>query len=597
MSTSGSGSGARSLQGSGGSWQAIQFAAGTGSGLGGAAWWRELHEAATAATSSCENSPRGQMHKGVSPRGEQLKAFSPRGQQRRGEFSVPSNISGVSVTHDHSTRTNGMGDSSAIDGISATSDTRGSGNGKGESESRVPEPVRSDPLQWLPRYVKVVEVGPRDGLQNEKQQVAVGVKVELIHRLMAAGLPVVEATSFVSPKWIPQLSDAPEVMQRVQSNGRTKLPVLTPNLRGLENAVAAGAKEVAVFAAASEAFSKKNINCSVEESLERYRAVCDAARDRGIPVRGYVSCAVGCPYEGHIEPAAVARVAKALHDMGCYEVSLGDTIGVGTPGSVAPMLDAVCACVPPASLAVHFHDTYGQALANILVALQVIWLPCLCSHSRIVPHSPHLPLLPQPHFHDTYGQAANILVALQALANILVALQVRWLTPVNARAGALIGVFLNSCSGSIPSYAKGASGKRGCGVTAAWAGGDAHVFVFWMAHQIISLHSLRAHQHCASLLSPSTTLTPHHTQMGVSVVDSSIAGLGGCPYAKGASGNVATEDVVYLLHGLGIHTGIDFDKLLDASAFISQALGREPCSRTAVALARTRQTMAETPKL
>ncbi|CAI7871085.1 unnamed protein product [Closterium sp. NIES-54] len=173
------------------------------------------------------------------------------------------------------------------------------------------------------------------------------------------------------------------------------------------------------------------------------------------PTCRYVSCAVGCPYEGHIQPAAVARVAKALHDMGCYEVSLGDTIGVGTPGSVAPMLDAVCACVPPASLAVHFHDTYGQALANILVALQ----------------------------------------------------------------------------------------------------------------------------------------------MGVSVVDSSIAGLGGCPYAKGASGNVATEDVVYLLHGLGIHTGIDFDKLLEASAFISQALGREPCSRTAVALARTRQTLAETPKL
>ncbi|CAI5967619.1 unnamed protein product [Closterium sp. NIES-65] len=330
-----------------------------------------------------------------------------------------------------------------------------SGNGKGESESRVPEAVRSDPLQWLPRYVKVVEVGPRDGLQNEKQQVAVGVKVELIHRLMAAGLPVVEATSFVSPKWVPQLSDAPEVMQQVQSNGRTKLPVLTPNLRGLENAVAAGAKEVAVFAAASEAFSKKNINCSMEESLERYRAVCDAAKEMGILVRGYVSCAVGCPYEGHIEPAAVARVAKALHDMGCYEVSLGDTIGVGTPGSVAPMLDAVCASVPPACLAVHFHDTYGQALANILVALQ----------------------------------------------------------------------------------------------------------------------------------------------MGVSVVDSSIAGLGGCPYAKGASGNVATEDVVYLLHGLGIHTGIDFDKLLDASAFISQALGREPCSRTAVALARTRQTMGETPEL
>ncbi|CAI7888851.1 unnamed protein product [Closterium sp. NIES-54] len=437
MSISGSGSsGARSLQGSGGSWQAIQFAAGNGSGLGGAAWWRELHEAATAATCSCENSPRGQQCRGVSPMGG----------QRRGEFTVPNNSDGISVSHDHKEGTNGVGNSNAIDGISdvsATSVTSGT-NGKGDSEGRVPEAARSDPLQWLPRYVKVVEVGPRDGLQNEKQQVAVGVKVELIHRLMAAGLPVVEATSFVSPKWIPQnekqkvavgvkvelihrlmaaelpvveatsfvspkwipqvavgvkvelihllmaaglpvveatsfvspkwipqvrvssdaaayneyklavgvkmelihclmvaglpvveatsglvspkwipqvgdaasaeqpphqatgsnapipnliplppahapsmqLSDAPEVMQRVQSNGRTKLPVLTPNLRGLENAVAAGAKEVAVFAAASEAFSKKNINCSVEESLERYRAVCDAAKDRGIPVRG-----------------------------------------------------------------------------------------------------------------------------------------------------------------------------------------------------------------------------------------------------------------------------------------------------------------------
>ncbi|CAI5458790.1 unnamed protein product [Closterium sp. Yama58-4] len=360
-----SSSGARSLQGSGGSWQAIQFAAGSGSGLGGAAWWRELHEAATAATRSCENSPRGQQLRGISPRGEKPRGVSPVGEQRRREFTVPGNSSAVSASHEHREGITGTNDSSAS-----------SGNGKDESVTKVPEAVRADPLQWLPRYVKVVEVGPRDGLQNEKQQVAVGVKVELIHRLMAAGLPVVEATSFVSPKWIPQLSDAPEVMQRVQSNGRTKLPVLTPNLRGLENAVAAGAKEVAVFAAASEAFSKKNINCSVEESLERYRAVCDAAKEMGIPVRGYVSCAVGCPYEGHIEPAAVARVAKALHDMGCYEVSLGDTIGVGTPGSVAPMLDAVCACVPPASLAVHFHDTYGQALANILVALQVRCLHC-----------------------------------------------------------------------------------------------------------------------------------------------------------------------------------------------------------------------------
>ncbi|GJP53877.1 hypothetical protein CLOM_g13000 [Closterium sp. NIES-68] len=454
-SSSFSSSSVQSLLGRGGSWQAIQFAAGSGTGLGGAAWWRELHEAAAAATSSCENSPRGQQQRRgfsprgdtqkvvVSPPGEQCREFSPRGEQRM-EYSPRGEQRRESGTQSR----DGSGNGSSMDSVGTGAISASSG--RKASASGVPEPLR-----WLPRYVKVVEVGPRDGLQNERQQVPVGVKVELIHRLMAAGLPVVEATSFVSPKWIPQLSDAPEVMQRVQGNGRTKLPVLTPNLRGLENAVAAGAKEVAVFAAASEAFSKKNINCSVEESLERYRAVCDAARDRGIPVRGYVSCAVACPYEGHVEPAAVARVAKALHDMGCYEVSLGDTIGIGTPGSVAPMLDAVCACMPPSSLAVHFHDTYGQALANILVALQ----------------------------------------------------------------------------------------------------------------------------------------------MGVSAVDSSIAGLGGCPYAKGASGNVATEDVVYLLHGLGIETGIDFDKLLEASAFISQALGREPCSRTAVALARTRQTLAETPKL
>ncbi|CAI5494556.1 unnamed protein product [Closterium sp. Naga37s-1] len=513
------------------------------------------------------------------------------GGQRRGEFTVPNNSDGVSVSHDHKERTNGVGNSNAIDGISdvsATSVTSGT-DGKGDSEGRVPEAVRSDPLQWLPRYVKVVEVGPRDGLQNEKQQVAVGVKVELIHRLMAAGLPVVEATSFVSPKWIPQLSDAPEVMQRVQSNGRTKLPVLTPNLRGLENAMAAGAKEVAVFAAASEAFSKKNINCSVEESLERYRAVCDAARDRGIPVRGYVSCAVGCPYEGHIEPAAVARVAKALHDMGCYEVSLGDTIGVGTPGSVAPMLDAVCACVPPASLAVHFHDTYGKALANILVALQVRWLAPVNARA-----------------------GALVFVALVFGALVFVALVFVALLPPHSHSHhTQMGVSVEDSSVAAWgcfAYAKGASGNVATeGVVYLLHGGLLLLGV--MSACVCFLTG--ATSSCACLLPPSPPLPspplpspplpsppthPPHTD-GRVMVDSSIAGLGGCPYAKGASGNVVTEDVVYLLHGLGIHTGIDFDKLLEASAFISQALGREPCSRTAVALARTRQTLAESPKL
>ncbi|CAK9184226.1 unnamed protein product [Ilex paraguariensis] len=296
----------------------------------------------------------------------------------------------------------------------------------------------------VPKFVKIVEVGPRDGLQNEKNIVPTSVKVELIHRLVSSGLPVVETTSFVSPKWVPQLADAKDVMEAVKNLEGARLPVLTANLKGFEAAVVAGAKEVAVFAAASESFSKSNINCSIEESFNRYRAVVDAAKKLSIPVRGYVSCVVGCPVEGAIPPSQVAYVAKELYDMGCFEISLGDTIGVGTPGTVLPMLEAVMAVVPVEKLAIHFHDTYGQALPNILVSLQ----------------------------------------------------------------------------------------------------------------------------------------------MGISTLDSSIAGLGGCPYAKGASGNVATEDVVYMLNGLGVKTNVDLSKLLLAGEFICKHLGRASGSKTAIALSR-----------
>ncbi|XP_059665428.1 hydroxymethylglutaryl-CoA lyase, mitochondrial [Cornus florida] len=301
-------------------------------------------------------------------------------------------------------------------------------------------------FKGIPKYVKIVEVGPRDGLQNEKNIVPTAVKVELIHRLVSSGLSVVEATSFVSPKWVPQLADAKDVMEAVRNVEGARLPVLTPNLRGFEAAVAAGAKEVAIFASASESFSKSNINCSIEESLTRYRVVAHAAKKLSIPVRGYVSCVVGCPVEGAIPPSKVAYVAKELHDMGCFEISLGDTIGVATPGTVLPMLEAVMAVVPVEKLAVHFHDTYGQSLPNILASLQ----------------------------------------------------------------------------------------------------------------------------------------------MGISTVDSSVAGLGGCPYAKGASGNVATEDVVYMLHGLGVKTNVDLGKLLSAGEFISKHLGRQSGSKTAIALSRVR---------
>ncbi|KAB2933850.1 MAG: 3-hydroxy-3-isohexenylglutaryl-CoA/hydroxy-methylglutaryl-CoA lyase [Rhodocyclaceae bacterium] len=299
----------------------------------------------------------------------------------------------------------------------------------------------------LPQKVKIVEVGPRDGLQNESQLVPAAVKIELIDRLGMAGLKAIEATAFVSPKWVPQMGDAAEVMAGLKRRAGVGYPVLAPNMKGYEQAVMAGATEIAVFAAASEAFSQKNINCSIAESLERFRPVMEAARRDGVRVRGYVSCVAGCPYQGEVPPAAVAEVVARLAEMGCYEVSLGDTIGVGTPASVTRMLDEVALLLPVERLAGHYHDTYGMALANIYASLE----------------------------------------------------------------------------------------------------------------------------------------------MGVAVFDASVAGLGGCPYAAGASGNVATEDVVYLMNGLGIETGVDLDRLVDAGAFISAELGREPASKAARAILAKRR--------
>ncbi len=295
----------------------------------------------------------------------------------------------------------------------------------------------------MPKKVRIVEVGPRDGLQNEKMEVPTQVKLELIGRLADAGLPAVEATAFVSPKWIPQMADHTEVLEGIRRKPGVSYPVLTPNLKGFEAARAAGATEVAVFGAASESFSKKNINCSIAESLERFRPVAEAARKANIKVRGYISCVLGCPYEGDIAPARVAAVARALHDMGCYEISLGDTIGTGTPGRTRAMIEACAREVPIERLAGHYHDTYGQALANIYASLE----------------------------------------------------------------------------------------------------------------------------------------------MGVATFDSSVAGLGGCPYAKGASGNVATEDVVYMLNGLGIDTGIDLAKLVATGQWICGVIGKEPQSKAGKALA------------
>jgi hydroxymethylglutaryl-CoA lyase len=295
----------------------------------------------------------------------------------------------------------------------------------------------------LPSSVRIVEVGPRDGLQNEPTPVTVAARIALIEGLVDAGLKTVEAGSFVSPKWVPQMVDTAAVLAGLKRKDGVRYPVLVPNLQGLEAAEAAGAKDISIFAAASESFSKKNINCSIAESLDRFRPVAERALAEERRLRGYVSCVLGCPYEGEIAPEAVARVSKALFDMGCEEVSLGDTIGTGTPLKAKRMIEAVAKHVPMKQLAVHFHDTYGQALANILATLD----------------------------------------------------------------------------------------------------------------------------------------------MGIGVVDSSVAGLGGCPYAKGASGNVATEDVVYMLNGMGVATGISLDKLAKVGRIVLQQLGRAPASKVAQALA------------
>ena len=294
----------------------------------------------------------------------------------------------------------------------------------------------------LPSKVRILDVGPRDGLQNEKGVIAADVKVGLIDRLTDAGLPAIEAASFVSPKWVPQMADGAEVMARIRRKPGVAYPVLVPNMKGFESALAAKVEEVAVFASASESFSQKNINTSIAESLTRFEPVVAAAREHGIRVRGYVSCTLGCPYEGDVAPEAAASVARLLYEMGCYEISVADTIGTGTPGKTKAMIEACGAHVPVEKLAGHYHDTYGQALANIYASLEC----------------------------------------------------------------------------------------------------------------------------------------------GVAVFDSSVAGLGGCPYAKGATGNVATEDVVYMLHGLGIGTGIDLDRVIDAGEFICAALGRPTNSRVGRAM-------------
>lgn len=291
----------------------------------------------------------------------------------------------------------------------------------------------------VPAHVRIVEVGPRDGLQNESQPVSAAAKIELIDRLGAAGLRTIEAGSFVSPKWVPQMADSAAVLAGIHRLPGVSYPVLVPNMTGFEAALAAQAGEIAVFAAASESFSRRNINCSIAESLDRFAPVVAAAARAGIRVRGYVSCVLGCPYEGAIAPLAVAEVAQRLAALGCYEISLGDTIGVGTPAAAQAMVRAVAERVPVERLAVHFHDSWGQALVNIHACLE----------------------------------------------------------------------------------------------------------------------------------------------LGVAVVDGAVAGLGGCPYAKGASGNVATEDVVYLLDGLGIRTGVDLAAVVAAADFISRELGREPGSKVA----------------
>ncbi len=297
----------------------------------------------------------------------------------------------------------------------------------------------------LPTRVRIVEVGPRDGLQNEPVVISTADKIALVDRLSATGLQSIEATSFVSPKWVPQLADAAEVFSGIQQRVGVSYPVLVPNLQGYERARAVGATEVAVFTAASEAFNRRNINATIDESIERFMPVLERAQADGVRVRGYVSTVLGCPYQGAVPLADVVRVAQRLHALGCYEISLGDTIGIGTPGKAREMLRATADAVPMSALAVHFHDTYGQALSNILACLEE----------------------------------------------------------------------------------------------------------------------------------------------GVSVIDAAVSGVGGCPYAKGASGNVATEDVVYMLQGLGIDTGIDLSSLAATGRWLATLLGRESGSKVGRALAAT----------
>ena len=293
----------------------------------------------------------------------------------------------------------------------------------------------------IAKKIQIVEVGPRDGLQNEKMWVETETKIALIEKLADAGLTKIEATSFVSPKWVPQMKDAFVVLSGIERRPGVTYPVLTPNLKGFERALEAGVTEVAVFGAASESFSQKNINCSISESVERFRPVIEAAQKNSVRVRGYISCVLGCPYQGEVPLENVVNLAEKMLKMGCYEISLGDTIGIGTPLQAKKMVETVAEKVPVSNLALHFHDTRGQALANIYACLE----------------------------------------------------------------------------------------------------------------------------------------------LGVSVIDASVSGLGGCPYAQGASGNVATEDVVYMLHGIGIKTGVDIEKLIETGRFISDVFGRLPQSRVSCA--------------
>ncbi len=294
----------------------------------------------------------------------------------------------------------------------------------------------------FPHHIKIVEVGPRDGLQNEAKTIPTAVKIDFINQLSDTGLSVIEATSFVSPKWVPQLADNRDVFQGITKKPNVSYPVLVPNLKGLEDALAAGVKEIAVFTTPSEQFSQHNTNCSVAESLEHIKAIAAMAKKRRVRMRGYLSCALGCPYEGKIAPEKVSELAETLLKLGCHEISLGDTIGVGTPPKIKRLLEMVSRHVPLKYLAVHFHDTYGQALVNIYSALE----------------------------------------------------------------------------------------------------------------------------------------------FGIGVIDSSVAGLGGCPYAKGSTGNVATEDVIHMLNGMGVETGVDLKKLVDVGRYISKKLGRPPQSKVSLAM-------------